>query len=259
MLSPTARPIPCRKLEVSVPNGAGFVQLWGEYSDKSGSAAQTSPDLVVLRLLGARGRAELATQDPANRLPWIRSATWTLNPPRFGKSSGPLTIGRYLQSVLAAYDFVSARYPAARMWVYGKSIGATAAIYLAAHRAPSGLIFKNAIDVPTVTRDKVARWLPARLANWASALVPVELCPACWAVAAKSPALFVISNADQLSPLSSQENIIRRYGGSAYVLKVQGKHDQAALAAVDEPPYAAALKTLWAYSDAAAGTPATNP
>jgi hypothetical protein len=257
LLSPTAQPIPCRKLEVRVPNGRALVQLWAEHSEQ-GRGAQTSPDLVVLRLLGARGRAELATQDPANRMPSIRSATWTLNPPRFGKSSGPLTAAGYLQGVLAAYDFLSARYPAASIWVYGKSIGATAALYLAAHRAPSGLIVKNAIDVPAVTRGRVAHWAPARLADWASASVPVEFHPAFWAPSAKSPALFVISDGDRLSPPPAQENIVRRYGGPSYVLRVQGAHDQAALTASDEPAYAAALGDLWASSKAAA-TLTANP
>src|SRR5207245_6213309 len=88
LLAPSRHPIACAKREIIVPAPHGGVQLWGEAAPGNGEA----PDLVILRLLGARGRAELATRDPGDRLPDIASVTWTLNPPRFGASGGALSI-----------------------------------------------------------------------------------------------------------------------------------------------------------------------
>ncbi len=221
------------------------MQLWGEASHAASNTEEPGPDLVVLRLLGARGRAELATQDPANRLSGLRSITWTVNPPRFGQSSGPLSVEHYLEGVLAAFDFLCARHPNARIWVYGKSIGATGAMFLAAHRVPSALIVKNIIDVPAVMRARLDRWLPAWVAARVSASVPEGLNPSGRAPAARSPALFVVSDEDELAPPHLQEIVFRAYGGSAHLLRVRGQHDERTLCADDEPRYAAALNRLW--------------
>lgn len=113
LLAPSSRRIPCEKQEVQVPYRHGAVQLWAEPSPGGEFADEGAPELVILRLLGRRGRAELATQDPSNRLVGIRSMTWTLNPPGFGGSSGPVTVATYLGSVVAAYDFLAARYAGA--------------------------------------------------------------------------------------------------------------------------------------------------
>ena len=241
LLSPSRREIACQKHEARVLTAAGVVQLWSEASH----AGELAPELVVLRLLGARGRAELATQDPANRLASVRSATWTLNPPRFGKSSGPLRVDHYLAGALAAFDFLSSEHPNARIWIYGKCIGATAAMHVAAQRKPAALLVKNIIDVPAVMRARTNRWLAGSMAARVSASVPDELDARRSAALAVSPALFVVSDDDDLAPPQLQEAVLRAYAGSAHLLRVRGQHDERALSAEDEPRYAAALHRLW--------------
>jgi hypothetical protein len=241
LLSPSRREIPCQKREARVPTKAGLVQLWGEASHPGDS----TPELVVLRLLGARGRAELAKQDPANRLDGVRSITWTLNPPRFGTSSGPLTVDHYLASALAAFDFLCAQHPDVRIWIYGKSIGATAAMYVAAKRRPSALMVKNIIDVPAVMQARTSRWLPGALAARIRASVPEQLDARRTAGMALSPALFVVSDEDELAPPRQQEAVLSAYAGSAQLLRVRGQHDEPALQADDEPRYRSALLALW--------------
>ncbi len=106
----------------------------GRVEGPAGQDAGDTPDFVVLRFLGARGRAELATTDPANRLPERRAITWTLNPPSFGRTRGPLTIDNYLIAATKAFDFLAEKYPDAPIWLYGKSIGASCAL----SRSPRG-------------------------------------------------------------------------------------------------------------------------
>ena len=248
LLSPDSSVIECTKEEARVPNGSGLTQVWGDYSEAQ-RTADVAPDLLVLRLLGARGRAELATQDPANRLSGVRSITWTVNPPGFGDSTGPLAIDHYLRGALAAYDFVATRYRGARIWVYGKSIGGTAAIYLAAQRVPDAVILKNPINVPAVAAHRVSRWLPKLVADRVCATIPRELDPVLWARTAKSRVLFVISRGDRLSLQGNQEEIARCYGGCVDVLHVAGTHDQPALSEEDEPRYSAALRAMWNRHD----------
>lgn len=237
LLSPSSHPIACGKQELRLPSGTGVTQLWGEWSCGGQSGREGPPALVVLRLLGARGRAELATGDPANRLSGVRSVTWTLNPPGFGGSDGQVTIADYLGGALEACDFLAARFPDARLWVYGKSIGATAAIFLAAHRSLSALVLKNVIDVRAITRRRLGRWVPRAIANAVSANVPAELHPASWGAQCRCPALFVISSSDQLSWPDSQEAVVAQYGGTASALRVHGVHDELALTDEDESRY----------------------
>lgn len=242
VLSPTSHDIPCHKTEARVPLGVGWVQLWVE---------GTGEELVVLRLLGARGRAELATQDPADRLSGVPSTVWALNPPGFGASSGPISIRHYLTAALAAHDFLATRYPNARLWVYGKSIGATAAIYVAAHRPVSALILKNTIDVPAIARRRLTRWI--------AATVPAELHPAIWAPAGRCPALFVISSDDQIARPGSQLRIADLYGAPHTILRVRGGHDDRTLHADDEVRYTEAVTALSRASGMRVATSSSVP
>jgi uncharacterized protein len=252
LLSPTSHDLACTKAEGRVLSGSAIVQLWAE-SNADSYPSEGSRELVVLRLLGARGRAELATQDPADRLAGVSSVTWTLNPPGFGASSRPVSVENYLSGVLAAYDFVADRHRDARVWVYGKSIGATAAMYLAAHRELGALVVKNIIDVPAVAAHRVARWLSARIAVRVSKSVPAGLSPLLLARRARCPALFVVSRQDRLALPGTQEAVAHAYAGSARVLHVQGGHEQAALAPEDQPRYVAALAQLWARPEEPSG------
>lgn len=246
VLTPTAKRISTRKAEVRIRSATGVMQLWAEPSD--GVTPDNDPQLIVLRLLGSRGRAEQATQDPANRLNGVRSVTWTLNPPSFGASSGPMSAERVLQSALDAYDFLTGRYAGVPIWVYGKCIGGTIALALAAERKPAALIIKNAIDVPERVLRRTRRWLPMSLAQRISRSVPRVFSPKLSAPQAKGPALFVISSNDSVASPISQEAIVACYGGPAEKLRVLGEHDQRALDPVDEPHYAAMIAALWTHT-----------
>jgi hypothetical protein len=70
----------------------------------------------MLRLLGARGRAEHATQDPARFLPSVPSAVATVNPPSFGGTHGSCTLSHYFAGIGAAYDAVANQFPSAAIW-----------------------------------------------------------------------------------------------------------------------------------------------
>src|SRR6267143_867490 len=93
-LRPSQHYIPCSKEQhlVSVPWGK--VQLWREYSHDA-RGREMPAELLFLRFLGSRGRAEMATLDPADRLPATRAEVWTVNPPSFGGTSGPANLEHY--------------------------------------------------------------------------------------------------------------------------------------------------------------------
>jgi len=239
-LRPSHHYIPCHKEEVLLGTAGGTVQLWREYSQPD----QARPaQACFLRFLGSRGRAEMATLDPANRLGNRAAEVWTLNPPAFGATSGPPDLGRYVDCVLAALDHLCARVHVP-VWVCGKSIGTTAALLAAAHGGPSGVVLRNVMPV----RELLARRYGWRTAGLSTVLlapsVPAHLDCIANAAKARIPALFVVSRGDRVSPPGYQRKVIEAYRGPATVLEVSGGHDDRQLAAHDELAYRSALLGL---------------
>jgi hypothetical protein len=171
-----------------------------------------------------------------------------MNPPGFGKSAGPVSVQNYVQAALASFEFLSNRYDRVPIWVYGKSIGATAAVYLAAHRKPTALILRNLIDVPSAAYARVRPWCPRQVAEAVRKSVPNELNPAIWAPDARAHAVFVAAKLDRVSAPTSQHRVAQLYGGPSVVVHVEGGHDQPALHPSDEAAYAAAIRKLWTAS-----------
>lgn len=234
LFKPTRQSIPCDKQRFDVAAGETSVELW---LDTCGLDRRSRPpDLVVLRLLGARGRGELATRDPARFLPDIASVVATVNPPGFGGSAGPSGLSRYIASIGAAYDAVTTQYPDAKIWVHGKSIGGLGALYLAATRTPGAIVVRNVVDPQGITRY---------FGGLVGRAVPAVLDARLWARRGRCPALFVVSRDDRLARPVVQRKVLAAYGGHAECLEVGGAHDDRALAPVDEGRYAQALRRLW--------------
>jgi len=229
LFKPTRHVIACRKLERRLDH----LQLWGALQGDG-----EAPELLVLRLLGARGRAELATLDPVDRIPEISAQVWTLNPPSFGGSVGTRSTQHYLDATLRAFDYLREVWPTVPVWVYGKSIGTCGALHIAANRHPSAVVLKNVLSVP----DLLARRMPVAVGRW---LAPSgsDLCAL--SLRAQCKALFVVSKGDNLSPATMQHRVIDAYAGRAHVLEVEGDHDDAALSAADAPRYRDAIARLW--------------
>jgi hypothetical protein len=134
------------------------------------------------------------------------------------------------------------------VWVHGKSVGACAALAVAAGRRPAGVILKNVLPVADVVEMRARRWLPRPCALWLRERVPPALDVASHAVAAASPALFVTSSADRLATPALQHAVRERYAGPSETLLVSGGHDDARLGADDEASYRRAIESLWAIS-----------
>jgi hypothetical protein len=232
LFSANREAIPCAKRRLEIAVGNASVDLWLEECPKD-----APPKLVVLRLLGARGRAEHATLDPARFLPSIACVVATKNSPGFGATRGSCTLSRYFAGLGAAYDAVVARYPSAAIWVHGKSIGGLGTLYLAATRSPRAIIVRNVVDISGIAA--------ARAGRIARTFIPDALDARRWAALAHCPALFVVSIDDRLAEPAIQQKIVDVYGGPARLLKVSGSHDNRELTPVDVPRYAEAVALMW--------------
>lgn len=128
--------IPCRKEELLISASWGVLQVWREYSDAS-RGRQGDPDSYFPRFLGSRGRAEMATLNLADRLSGRAAEVWTVNPPGFGRTTGPADLARYADCALLAIDHLQKHSRGRPIWVCGKSIGTAAGLLVAARRRRS--------------------------------------------------------------------------------------------------------------------------
>jgi hypothetical protein len=238
---PSRHPIATPKQEILLDVPWGKLQVWCE---RTPACAEAEPEVSVLRFLGARGRAEMGTTDPLNRLPHARGEVWIANPPGFGASSGPVSLQRYAEAALHVFDAMQARAPGRKTWVYGQSFGTAAALHVAASRRVDWLVLKNVVPVPQLMRARAPFGL-GWAADWLAGPLPPELDVMRNAALARAPALFLVSRGDALSPPEVQLRVRSVYRGESEACIVDGAHDQHVLAPLDEANYAAhALKAL---------------
>jgi pimeloyl-ACP methyl ester carboxylesterase len=235
-LRPSHHYIPCSKEEHLVDVPWGKVQLWREYS-RGPNARSTTADLVFLRFLGSRGRAEMATLDPADRLAGGTAEVWTVNPPGFGGTSGPPDLEHYADCALAAAEYVCKRAAGRPIWICGKSIGTAAALLVAANADVAGLILRNAMPLRELLRRHYV-WRTAGVSRFIVArAIPSRLDSLSNARRSRAPALFLVSREDRVVPPPIQHEVIAAYGGAKRAIEVAGGHDERAFHPADEREY----------------------
>jgi pimeloyl-ACP methyl ester carboxylesterase len=242
-LRPSHHYIPCRKEELLISASWGVVQVWREYSDRT-SERQRDPDVYFLRFLGSRGRAEMATLDPADRLPERAAEVWTVNPPGFGRTTGPADLERYADCALLAIDHLHRHSRGRPIWVCGKSLGTTAGLLAATHGGVAGVILRNAMPLQELLARHYA-WRTLGLSRYAIApAIPRRLDSFGNARKATAPGLFLISKEDRVVPPPYQREVIAAYGGRTTVLEVAGGHDERTLQPADEAAYRGIVRAL---------------
>ena len=226
-----------------LPTSWGRIQLWRETYQPAGPRAT---EVYIVRFLGSRGRAELATLDRADRLPNVASEVWTMNPPGFGRTTRPPDLARFASSAREVPSHVAEIARGEPLVVCGKSIGTTAALAAVGARGGSdvcALVLRNAMPLRELLKEHYRRrtfGLSALLA----AAVPPELDSIANASRCHCPALFLVSLGDRVVPPAHQQRVIDAYGGPTTVLDVAGEHDQRTLMPEDEACYRTALRAI---------------
>lgn len=236
--------IPSRKDELMLEVPWGVVQVWREYHLPR-DALPAAVQLCVLRFLGSRGRAEMATLDPVDRLPDVAAEVWTMNAPGFGKSTGPVSLYRYAEAARIVGEALRRHAANRPVWVTGKSLGTAAALRVGAQGDIAGLVLRNPMPLRELMRGRYGwwnLWLPSALA---AQQVPAMLDSINNARLCRCPALVVMSRQDRLVPHSYQQRVIDSFSHAVVCLHVAGGHDMRALHEPDEVRYRAALARLW--------------
>lgn len=218
--------MPGRTLEVS-PADAGmeYDDVWLETSDgvRLHGWFVTGPgqsDRVLLFFHGNAGNI-------SHRLESIRQflelglSVMIIDYRGYGQSGGSISEAGIYRDADAAWNYLSEVQGATEIVVFGRSLGASVAAWLAAKRRPSALIVESSFtSVPDIAQE-LYPWLPARrlsrLQHATRDYIAEVLCPV----------LVVHSRNDEIIPFHHGEAIFAAASEPRFLLELEGTHNDA--------------------------------
>ena len=156
----------------------------------------------------------------------------------YGQSEGRTTEQGIYRDAEAAWRYLTEvnNTPGERIILFGRSMGASAAAYLAARHRPLGLIIESSFtSVPDIAREYYP-WLPVR---WLSRL---RHSTEDFVREARSPVLVIHSLDDEIVPLRHGQAIFAAAREPKRFAEIRGTHNDAFLR--DEQNYLAALRSF---------------
>jgi pimeloyl-ACP methyl ester carboxylesterase len=223
ILFPTSGPIDAggavRKL---IPFENGELEIWTARSQQA--LQQGHADIFILRFYGNADRADRWAAAEAKM--WNDRAVeiWGMNYPGFGGSSGPARLSLIGPAAIAAFDELKLRANDRRIVAYGASIGATAALQVAAKRPVAGLILHN----PPPLREMILRqfgwWNLWLVAGPIALQIPGDLDSIGNAETSRAPAIFLLADKDEIVAPRFHRLVVKAYAGETRVIALRNAH-----------------------------------
>ncbi len=178
------------------------------------------PELLVVKFVGAAGRAENASPHPLDVWNDVPGIVVVANPPGFGNSPGSPRLATLVDWATATVDWTLHRWPNAPVLLHGISLGGAVAICVARRRPKQvrGIVVRDAPQLTGVIWQRFAwktGFLPAR---WAVRNVPSSLDVEAAGAECNQPAVFVHSTQDRIVPPRVQRQVIDAYAGQKRVI-----------------------------------------
>ncbi|HEY8073306.1 MAG TPA: hypothetical protein VIF62_04340 [Labilithrix sp.] len=177
------------------------------------------PRAYILRFYGNGALAQWELPDEARAM-GDDVEMWGVNYRGYGGSDGPATLGGVASSSLAAYDALAVEAHGKPIYVFGTSLGATAALHVAARREVKGLLLVNPPPLRRLVLERHGWWNLWLLAAPVSFGIPNALDSEDNARASSAPAIFVSSEDDDIVPLAYQGRVIAAYAGPKIVIQI---------------------------------------
>src|SRR5512132_531230 len=238
ILFPTRAPIDAgAAVRRTIPSENGVLEIWTAQSQSA--RRQGRADVFILRFYGNADRAD---RWPAMEVDmWKDRAVeiWGMNYPGFGGSTGPARLSRIGPAALAAFDELK-RHAADRPIVpFGTSIGATAALHVAASRPAgiAGLILQNPPPLREMILRRFGWWNLWLLAGPVALQIPKDLDSIRNAKAIRAPAIFLLAEKDEVVLPHYHKLIVDAYAGEKRVIQLPGAYH-------NDPIESAALANL---------------
>lgn len=225
ILFPTRAPVDAGgAVRNTVPFENGELEIWTAQSRRAQQRGRA--DVFMLRFYGNADRADRWTAVEAEM--WSDRAVeiWGMNYPGFGRSTGPARLVRIGPAAVAAFDELKRHAGDRPIVAYGASIGATAALHVAAVRpgAITGLILHN----PPPLREMILRqfgwWNLWLLAGPVAFQVPRDLDSIANARVSRAPAIFLLAERDEIVAPRFHRLVLDAYAGQKRAIALRGAH-----------------------------------
>jgi pimeloyl-ACP methyl ester carboxylesterase len=223
ILFPTRAPIDAGgAVRKAVPFQNGELEVWTAQSRRA--QQQGGADVFILRFYGNADRADRWAAAEAEM--WNDRAVeiWGMNYPGFGGSTGPARLSRIGPAALATFDELRNHAADRPIVPFGASIGATAALHVAAHRSVAGLILHNPPPLREMILRRFGWWNLWLLAGPVALQIPRDLDSIQNARASRGPAIFLLAERDEVVPPRYHELVLNAYAGKKRVIRLHGAY-----------------------------------
>lgn len=224
ILFPSTAPIDAgAAIRKAIPFQNGELEIWTAKSQRVGRDGR--PEIYVLRFYGNADRAEHWVAAEAEAWNGRAVEIWGMNYPGFGGSTGPARLNRVSPAALAAFDTLQKSAADRPIVVCGTSLGTTAALEVAAHRPVAGVILQDPPAIRPMILRQFGWWNLWLLAGPLSRQIPQDLDSLANAKAASAPAIFLLSEKDEVVAPRFQKLVADAYAGEKHIITLKGaKH-----------------------------------
>ena len=223
ILFPTKAPINTGgAIRKAIPFENGDLEIWTAQSHSA--RQQGRADIFILRFYGNADRADRWAAMEAEM--WNDRAVeiWGMNYPGFGGSTGPARLTRIGPAAVAAFDALRHETADAPIVAYGASIGATAALHVAAQRPIAGLILHNPVPLREIILRQFGWWNLWLLAGPVALQMPRNLDSVANARASRAPATFLLAERDEIVAPRFHRLVVQAYSGEKRIIELRGAH-----------------------------------
>src|SRR6266705_1457275 len=223
ILFPTKAPIDAGgAVRKTVPFQNGELELWTAVSQRAQQNGRS--DIYILRFYGNADRAERWVAAEADE--WNDRAVeiWGMNYPGFGSSIGPARLSRIGPAALTAFDELQRHVNSQPIVLYGASLGACAALHVAAQRPAAGLILHNPPPLRQMILRQFGWWNLWLLAGPIALQIPRELDSVSNAKAIHAPAVFLLAEKDEVVAPRFHRLVVAAYAGKKRVISLPGAY-----------------------------------
>jgi uncharacterized protein len=223
ILFPTRAPIHTGgAVRKTIPFENGELEIWTARSRRA--RQQGRADVFILRFYGNADRADRWAAMEAEIWNDRAVEVWGMNYPGFGGSTGPARLAQIGPAALAALDALSRDAADRPIVAYGASIGATAALHVAAQRPIAGSILHNPVPLRKIILRQFGWWNLWLLAGPVALQIPRDLDSIANARATRAPAIFLLAERDEIVAPRFHRLVVQAYAGEKRVIELRGAH-----------------------------------
>jgi pimeloyl-ACP methyl ester carboxylesterase len=168
-----------------------------------------------------------------------------MNLPGYGGSTGPAHLDKIGPAALAAYDALHAKAGTRPIFVQANSLGTTAALCVTARRDVAGVTLQNPPPLRRLILQHHGWWNLWLLAVPAALSIPSDLDSLDNAAHSHAPAVFVISEKDEVVPVKFQRMIYDKYGGEKRLVDLPNASHNAGMDQAAWDQVAVQVQWMW--------------